>query len=450
MIGRCVKFVRGKENMKKNEVSLPKEAATSVGGKRGACGYKSFVGKGYDDFWKFKGRYRVVKGSRASKKSKTAALWYIYHMMKHPNANLLAVRKTYNSLRNSCFAELKWAIDRLEATEKWKIKTSPLEMSYLEGGDILFRGLDDVMKLTSITSDKGKLCWVWVEEAFELNREEDFNMLDESIRGKVERGLFKQLTLTFNPWSDTHWLKKRFFDPPDSKDKLALTTDYTCNEWLDESDKLLFERMKVENPKRYKVAGLGDWGVAEGLVYENWEINAFDVSSLTVPTYGKPRRVVSAFGLDFGYTNDPTALCCMLVDHDKRIIYVFDELYGYGMCNRDIYEKIRLMGYSKEKIFADSAEPKSIDELHSLGLTRIQRARKGADSVNHGIQFIQGYKIVIMPKCVNFVKEISAYSWEKNPLGLRTNAPAGGYDHLMDAMRYGLSEVIGGERWSWG
>ena len=424
---------------------------------------KKAIGGGYDEFIKFDGRYRVVKGGRASKKSKTAALWYIYHMMKHPDANLLAVRKTYNSLRNSCFAELKWAIERLGVSDEWKTKLSPLEMSYTEGGKIFFRGLGDAMRLTSITAEKGKLCWVWVEEAFEVDSEDDFNIIDESVRGKVGKGLFKQLTLTFNPWSDSHWLKKRFFDQPECaihtdgvipaprQDVLTLTTNYTCNEFLDAADLALFERMKLENPKRFKVAGLGEWGVADGLVYNNWEAAAFDVKELLRSAGAGSScgqgRLHSAFGLDFGYTNDPSALCCMLVDPYKRIVYVFDEMYGYGMSNRQIYEHICAMGYRKEKIFADSAEPKSIDELHHLGLTGVRRARKGADSVNYGIQFIQGHKIIVLPKCVNFLREISAYSWARNGYGVRTNTPAGGYDHLMDAMRYGLSEISGGERW---
>jgi len=404
------------------------------------------VGGGYDDFWNFKGRYRVVKGGRASKKSKTAALWYIFNMMRHPDANLLAVRKTYNSLRNSCFSELKWAIERLGAADEWKIKLSPLEMSYSKGGQIFFKGLDNVMKLTSITADRGKLCWVWVEEAFELSREDDFNMLDESIRGRVKDGLFKQITLTFNPWSDKHWLKKRFFDIK-GDDIFTDTTDYTCNEWLDDADKKLFEIMKRDNPKRFKVAGLGEWGIEDGLVYENWKAQSFDIRQFSRAN-GAKNGLVSAFGLDFGYTNDPSAFICMLVDPYNRDIYVFDEMYGYGMSNRDIYEKIRLMGYSKEKIFADSAEPKSISELYNLGLSGIRRARKGQDSVNHGIQFVQGHKIIAHPKCVNFLKEISNYTWAKNGFGLKTNTPAGGFDHLMDAMRYGLTDILSGERWT--
>ena len=216
------------------------------------------VGKGYKDFWNFKGRYRVCKGSRASKKSKTAALFFIYSMMKYPGANLLVIRKVYRTLKDSCFSDLKWAINRLGVQDYWSVKESPLEIIYIPTGQkILFRGLDDPLKVTSITVETGNLCWAWIEEAYEINKEQDFNMLDESIRGTVEEPLYKQITLTFNPWNERHWLKKRFFDVED-ENIMAKTTNYMCNEWLDDSDKKLFEDMKKNNPRRYQVAGLGN------------------------------------------------------------------------------------------------------------------------------------------------------------------------------------------------
>lgn len=169
------------------------------------------VGRGYGTFWNFKGRYRVCKGSRASKKSKTTALNQIGRIMEYPEANLLVVRKTYRTLKDSCFAELKWAIHRLGVDAWWAVKESPLEMTYLPTGQkIYFRGLDDPLKVTSITVDVGQLCFLWLEEAYEVTREEDFDMLDESIRGESAPGLFKQITITFNPWNEHHWLKKRF------------------------------------------------------------------------------------------------------------------------------------------------------------------------------------------------------------------------------------------------
>ena len=202
------------------------------------------IGKGYKQFWNYKGRYRVVKGSRASKKSKTTALWYIYNMMKYQGANTLVVRKTFRTLKDSCFTELKWAVHRLCVDHLWEFKESPLEATYVPTGQkIYFRGLDDPLKVTSITVDVGNLCWMWIEEAYEIMSEDDFNMLDESIRGECPDPLFKQITLTFNPWNERHWLKKRFFDKADD-DVLAMTTNYLCNEWLDKTDLNLFEKMK--------------------------------------------------------------------------------------------------------------------------------------------------------------------------------------------------------------
>lgn len=389
------------------------------------------VGGGYGEFWRFRGRYRVCKGSRASKKSKTSALWFIVNLMKHPAANLLVVRATYNTLRNSCFTELKWAIARLGVQQYWQINLSPLEMTYLPTGQkIYFRGLDDPLKVTSITVDVGVLCWLWIEEAYEIDSEESFDTLDESIRGQVPDGLFKQITLTFNPWNEHHWLKKRFFDAPDS-DVLAKTTNYLCNEFLDDADLRVFERMKRDNPRRYQVAGLGNWGMVDGLVYENFREAEFELSDL-------PDTARSFFGLDFGYTNDPTAFWAGMVDEKSKKIWVFDEMYERGMSNERIAERITEMGYAKEVITADSAEPKSIDRLRMLGLRRVRAAQKGKDSILNGIDRIQDYELIVHPRCKNFLVEIYNYTWAKDKFGRAINKPIDDFNHLMDAMRYAL------------
>lgn len=317
------------------------------------------VGKGYNRYWHFKGRYRVVKGSRASKKSKTTALWYIKSIMQYPEANLLVVRKVFRTLKDSCFTELKWAIHRLGVDAQWDVKESPLEMTYLPTGQkIFFRGLDDPLKVTSITVEVGVLCWLWVEEAYEISKEADFDMLDESIRGAVPEGLFKQATLTFNPWNEHHWLKKRFFDRAD-EEVLALTTNYQCNEFLDDSDRKMFEAMKKNNPRRYRVAGLGDWGIVEGLIYENWKEEVFDIHS---EQFRKDHPgLKSGFGLDFGYTNDPSAAFIGGVDLEHQQIFIWDEMYEKGLSNKRIFEVLQSMGYVKDHFTADSAEPKSID-----------------------------------------------------------------------------------------
>ena len=397
------------------------------------------VGKGYKTFWGFRGRYRVCKGSRASKKSKTTALWYIYNMMKLQGSNLLVIRKTGRTLKDSCFTELKWAVSRLKVDHLWKFKESPLEAEYTPTGQkIYFRGLDDPLKVTSITVDVGVLCWMWIEEAYEVMKEADFDTLDESIRGECPEHLFKQITLTFNPWNERHWIKKRFFDAEDP-DVLALTTNYLCNEWLDKADLAVFERMRTNNPRRYAVAGLGGWGVVDGLVYENWKEEDFTLAQL-------PKDAQSAFGLDFGYTNDPTALFCGFLSLEHRRLYVWDEMYQKGMSNKAIHTEVSRMGYSKERITADSAEPKSIDELKGLGL-RVSGAKKGKDSVNNGIQWIQDLEIIIHPRCVNFLTEISMYQWKTDKFNNKLNEPEDDNNHLMDAMRYALEGFIQKNKW---
>lgn len=415
------------------------------------------VGKGYATFWRFKGRYRVCKGSRASKKSKTTALWYIVNMMKYPQANTLVIRKTYRSLKDSVFTELKWAIHRLGVENWWAVKESPLELTYIPTGQkIYFRGLDDPLKITSITVDVGRLCWAWFEEAYEITKESDFDVIDESIRGEVPHGLFKQITLTFNPWNERHWIKRRFFDVKDDPEILALTTNYMCNEWLDESDLAVFERMKTQNPRRYRVAGLGEWGIVDGLVFENWKEEAFTIINKReyerMDEDKRPQNAVfadnlrAAYGLDFGYTNDPTAFFVGHFDPDNKRLYVYDEFYEKGLSNKAISERITEMGYAKIRLTADSAEPKSIDELKSFNL-RVRPARKGGDSVMNGIQWIQDLEIIIHPRCTNFLTEISNYTWDKDKFGNKINKPIGDFNHLMDAMRYALEDFISTKGW---
>lgn len=396
------------------------------------------IGKGYNRFWNSQKRYVVCKGSRGSKKSKTTALWHIVKLMQYPLANALVVRKVERTLRDSCFSDLKWAIHKLGVDAYWKATTSPMELTYTPTGQkIIFRGLDDPLKITSISVPVGFINFVWIEEAYEINKESDFDMLDESVRGELPDGYFKRITVTFNPWNERHWLKARFFDNP-SEDTLSMTTTYQCNEWLDESDLKLFEEMKKRNPRRYQVAGLGNWGVTEGIVYENWREQVFTLSDI--------RDCVTVAGLDFGYTNDPSALFVGFLNTSEKKLYVWDELYKKGLSNKRIYEEISDMGYSKEKITADSAEPKSIDELKGYGL-RVSPAKKGKDSILNGIQWIQDLEIIIHPRCVNFLTEIGSYTWKEDKFGRKLNEPVDDANHLMDAMRYALEKYIKNKGW---
>ena len=394
------------------------------------------VGKGYKDFIMCKKRYRVVKGSRGSKKSTTTAQDIILKMTMYPLANTLVIRKTFNSHKDSTWTQLKWAAKNLGLEDDWNFSKSPLEATRKSTGQkILFRGLDDPMSITSITVEHGYLCWAWFEEAFQVMNEDDFNKVDMSIRGQLPDGYYKQITITFNPWSEKHWLKKRFFDAQDKTDILALTTTYECNEWLGPDDKALFEQMKINNPRRYNIEGLGNWGIAEGLVYENFIEQEFDYMDIS-----KRAGAKTVFGLDFGYTNDPTAFIAAVVDSNSKELYIFDEHYQKAMTNEDIANMIKYKGYSKETITADSAEPKSIDDLRSKGIYRIKAARKGRDSILNGIQKIQEYKIIIHPKCVNFITEINNYVWD-NKNGVTINKPIDDFNHLNDALRYACEDI---------
>jgi len=401
------------------------------------------IGKGYATYWNYKGRYKVVKGGRGSKKSTTTALWIIYNMMKYSLANTLIIRRVFNTHKDSTYTQLKWASNTLGVSHLWKFSKSPLEATYLPTGQkILFRGLDDPMSITSITVEHGHLCWCWFEEAFQIMNEDDFNKVDMSIRGELPPGYFKQIMLSFNPWSEKHWLKKRFFDVVDD-DILAITTNYTCNEFLGEDDKKLFEKMKLNNPRRYNIEGLGNWGIAEGLVYSNFEELEFNIDEIK-----KRPNIKSAFGLDFGYTNDPTAFIASLIDLDNNEIFIFDEHYQKGMSNKDIANMIKYKGYSKEKIIADSSEPKSIDDIKRQGIYRIKGAKKGKDSILNGIQFMQDFKIYIHPKCENTIVELSNYVWDTKE-GNVINKPIDDYNHLMDALRYSLEDVrLGGVKFN--
>ena len=394
------------------------------------------VGGGYDEFWNCKKRYRVLKGGKGSKKSATTALNFIFRIMKEKDSNLLVVRQVMNTHRDSTFAQLKWAQEKLNVSEYWSNTVSPLEMVYKPTGQkIIFRGFDDVLKLASTTVSKGYLNFVWIEEAFEISDEADFDKLDLSVpRGKIPPPLYKQTTVTFNPWSEGHWLKKRFFDAK-SNDVAVFSTNYLINEYLDETDRLVFERMKKSNPRKYEVAGLGNWGISEGLVFENWCVGRRFFSS------DEEYKWKSFFGLDYGYTNDPTAFVAFKANPIDREIYIYNEFYEKRMLNCDIAERIKMMGFAKERIRADCAEPKSNDDLRRLGIGRITPSVKGRDSILNGISAINEYTITVNPDCVNMIRELSTYVYDERCNDRGQRLPKDTDNHLCDALRYAFEDV---------
>ncbi len=404
------------------------------------------IGKGYGDFWRTRCRYRVVKGSRASKKSKTTALWYIYHLLKYPEANLIVVRRTYRTLERSAYAELRWAIKRLGVSEHFEFKTSPLEIIVKATGQrIFFAGLDDPLKLTSLTVSSGVLSWMWIEEAYEVDSEEAFDTLDESIRGEMPEGLFKQITLTFNPWSEKHWLKRRFFDRA-SDDVFTMTATYKLNEWLDEGDMRLFSEMRLRDPERYRVCGLGEWGVFGGQFFSEFRTDIHVVPPSPLPCGVRIYRAVD-YGLD--------ALACLFIAVDSLgCATVFREVYCHDLIVSEAAKAIRDASYGLD-IYRTFAPPdlwarqkdtgKSIAmlfESHGVPLTAADNNRIGGwMALKEWLKVApdafggESARLKISRDCENLIRCLPSLLSDKKRIGDCATEPHE-ITHLPDALRY--------------
>ena len=320
----------------------------------------------------------------------------------------------------------------------WEHTRSPLHLTYKPTGqEIIFRGFDDPIKLASINVLHGYLSWIWFEEATQIESYEDVEILLASIRAiPPESGIRKRFIYTFNPWSDQHWLKKKFFDK-ESPYTLAMTTTYRDNPYFTADDRRFYEELKESGSKLAPVICDGEWGIIEGLIYDNWEVEDFDVAEIS-----QRMNVRFAYGLDFGYATSYTAFVAALVDPKSYDIWIYDEMYEKEMTNIAIAKRLTQMGYANERIIADCAEPKSIMELRGGFLEQnpdgttirystpnVQQARKGADSINNGISRIQMYRIHVLPRCRNVITELSCYSWEINKQGEYTGKPIKKFDH---------------------
>lgn len=421
---------------------------------------RQIVGKGYDElFWNLSSdekkrewaksrRYFIYKGSRASKKSYSVSFWILLNMMlpEYKNANTIVVRKVADTIYGSCYARLEKCMYMLGVRDQWICRKSPMEMEYKPTGQkIIFRGADDSMKISSIDVTHGVLCWAWFEETYEIRTEQDFDIIDQAIRGEMPDGLFIRIICSFNPWNRHHWLRTKFFEKEDGtplNDSLtfATTTNYLMNEWLTDQDRAYYERMKVQNPKMYRVAGLGEWGSPEGVIYDNWEELKFDYNEVA-----QREGAVSICGLDFGFSADPTAMTCMIVIPSKYEIYIYDELYDKGLTSRKRATRIKEMGHAKSTIIYDSANPLDATELAEEGIENLIPApkTKNGETRLNGINRVRDYQIFVHPRCVNHIIEFENYMWfvDKDGRTLPKPSPLS-LDHLMDAVRYALMGVV--------
>lgn len=373
-------------------------------------------------------RYEVVWGGAGSGKSHIVARRYLYRLLKESDVlhNILIIRKVDRTIKRSVFTLMRNLINRWKLNSDFHINLTDKTITYKpNGSQFMFSGLDDVEKLKSIEG----VTSIWVEEATELSQE-DFEQLDLRLRG--EHGCVKQITLTLNPISETHWIKKIFFDDP-MDGVFTLHTTYLDNAFIDAEYKMVMENKKKTNPRYYNIYALGNWGTAEGLIFTNVH------HRLIRPEEIKGLECVQ--GLDFGYTNDPSAFNQSYVDLNAKRIYVYDGFYEKGMSNAKIADEIKKLSAHRHKTVADSSEPKSIDYIATKGV-RIEGAAKGADSVGAGIDFLSEFEIIVNAHLVEFMTEFNNYSWALDRDGKPTNKPVDDFNHFIDSLRYALEAVM--------
>lgn len=393
---------------------------------------------GFREVDRSKKRYIVMKGSAGSGKSVDTAQNYILRLMADKGRNLVCIRKSDITNRDSTFAELTGAIYRMfgdKADKYWQINMSPLKLTCkINGNQIIFRGMNDDKqreKLKSITFQKGKLTDVWCEEATELTQA-DLEIIDDRLRGELPPGQFYQIRLTFNPVNRNHWIKKVFFDIPDPN-VLTHHSTYLDNRFIDDAYRARMERRKIVDPEGYLIYGLGEWGEIGGLILQNWEVKEISQNPADYDDF--------CMGQDFGFNHANAILPLGYKDGD---IYITKELYEFEKDTSELIALAESMDIPKNKeMWCDSAEPDRIKMWKKAGY-RAKPVDKGgsAGSVKAQIDWLKQRKIWVHPSCVNTIKELQQWKWKLDErTGEYLDEPVPFQDDAMAALRYGP------ERW---
>lgn len=378
-----------------------------------------------------KARYRIIYGGAGSGKSRYVAQETILCMLENKEYSYLIVRKTGKSIRNTAFQELSDVIELYDLGKLFKINQIEMSITCSTGARLISSGLDNVEKLKSVTG----INRIWVEEASEIT-EKDLVQLNLRLRGVNEIGY--QITLTFNPISELHWIKRRFFDVG-QPNTFILKTTYLDNKFIDDEYKASLESMKIYDPNEYRIYALGEWGSMGNMIFTNWEKQDLRELKKGFDNY--------FYGLDFGFADDPTAFLAMHYDSKKKIIYITDEWFEKGAFIDDIAKEIQ--PYVKDDIVTcDSSEPRSIADLKRHNI-KAYGAKKGPGSIEHSIKWIQGHKIIIDEFCVNMIKELSSYKWRQDKDGNAIPKPVDKDDHGISAMRYGLERLMTQSKYKW-
>lgn len=380
-------------------------------------------------------RYIVMKGSAGSGKSVDTAQHYILRLMSDPGRNLLCVRKSDVTNRDSTFAELQGAIFKMfgeQYKKYWYINSSDMRLECIANhNQIFFRGVNDEKqreKLKSIAVKRGKLTDVWIEEATEL-MQSDFEIIDDRLRGELPKGQFYQIRLTFNPVSSSHWIKKHFFDRADP-DVFTHHSTYKDNRFIDAAYYRRMERRKEVDPDGYRIYGLGEWGEVGGLILTNYVVEDFDTS---------PERFdYMVNSQDFGYNH---ADCIGEVGFKDGELYLCREIYEFEKDTGELIELADKRGFNKSlTMWCDSAEPDRIKMWRKAGY-KARGVKKEPSSVRAQIDYLKLHKIHIHPSCINTIKEIQQWKWKKNE---KTNEyldePVNFFDDAMAMLRYSIEE----------
>lgn len=386
----------------------------------------------YEEYLDNPTRTQIYYGGSSSGKSVFLAQRVVYDLL-NGRRNYLICRAVARTIRKSVMNEIRKAIIDAGAKDFFSINKTEGIITCANGYQVLFAGLDDVEKVKSITPEKGAITDIWVEEATETQRD-DIKQLLKRQRGG-DKDIAKRLVLTFNPIYQAHWIYEDYFAPIGwatqqteykSKDLFILKTWYEHNKFLTPQD---IEGLTNEKDEYYRnVYTYGNWGVLGDVIFTNWEIQ--DLSGME-SQFTNIRN-----GLDFGFASHPAAISRSHYDQERKIIYIFGELYETGLTNDLLAdEAIRMVG--KDFIIGDSAEPKSIVEMQAKGVN-ITGAKKGKDSVTFGIDWLKQHKIIIDKRCVNHIKEFQQYQWKKDANGnaVTPPKPVDKNNHLLDALRY--------------
>lgn len=383
-------------------------------------------------------RYVALRGSAGSGKSVNVATNYILKLSspRFKGANLLVVRKADVTNKHSTFAELKAAIFRIfgDAWERyWAIKLSPLELRCkITGNMIIFRGMNDDRereKIKSVNFDHGKLTWIWIEEATELE-EADVDILDDRLRGQLPKRLYYQITFTFNPVSATHWIKRKYFDV-EHEDVFTHHSTYRDNRFIDEAYHRRMERRRIEDPEGWEVYANGNWGELGGLILQNYTVHMFGTGFENFDTM--------VHAQDFGFNHANALLTIGFKDEE---LYVCDEIYVHEMETNEIIQLAQKRGIDKRlRMYCDSASPDLIQMWKRAGYLA-EAVVKNPGSVKAQIDILKKMKIHIHPSCTNTIREIQQWKWKKDKkTNLYIDEPVNFNDDAMAALRYAIEPL---------